>query len=74
MGICQVADSDVHLDPVFVAEDGIYTVCCVLGNVEIGYARCAKQDRDEGRKMHGDVLKEDEIVLRCWSCAKGWYL
>jgi hypothetical protein len=48
MGICQVADSGVQLGPVFVGEDGIYTVRCVLGNLEIGYARCAKQDRDDG--------------------------
>jgi hypothetical protein len=31
-----------------VGEGGGYTVCCVLGNGEIGYARCAKQDREEG--------------------------
>jgi hypothetical protein len=50
MGICQVADSDVHLDPVFVAEDGIYTVCCVLGNVELDMQDVLSRTETRGEK------------------------
>jgi hypothetical protein len=48
-----------------VGEDGRYTLCCVLGNGEIGYARCAKQDRDEGWNEKCMLLKDgtyEEVI------------